>query len=789
MKKIISLIMVAVCFLLPFSTFFALAEESSNTSVSMGNAFGTPTYEKLRENSITYSCQYDDEAGRIRIQGNVSHEIMISYKGCSVELYSVEPGKDISEILNQKEPKPLLSTPLAVNFEFSVSVDASYQRFSRYAIVLRTEDGNRLLAAEPRYAGTPSTYHYEKNAKEFYKGISSDRGTLYDTWGFGTAIIPVYLDRLLSDTSNGYLYPVEQGYRYFNKMYIDRLDAQVRTYSASDTKVYLQLLLPSGAESALKTMEKEGTFAQYVMPDVYDRETMALISAFSSFLAERYVSYKSGQIEGLVIGASIDRSDGNYCGGLSLDQYAEEYAFYTVLISQSAFVHNPDLDIIIPFSDANGYEGDFEVFGENYHPAELLETILSYLNAGVGHRLQCNTMIEYTDTPVFEIVEEEQSAESRKTGANRKLEMGKMGVYSAYLSKLSRRFSCAPTHFIAQWTVDIGCEDNAFSAAYSYGFYSMIANDFVSAFVVSDRKNPTVISDHSELLSFIDTSEGWGISSRYLSTVGISSWQELMGTLKPYDTVLRNTYRAQAVSLSKPFYGTFKYAEFSDGTTGEWVGGSSCIDVKVDYNSEGERALYAAMDLRELTGYSEVLYLPEYPENMVHTQVLSFDMLIDEGNGKNGTVYEIIISMGNGSDTIVSEQLVKAGERTEIRLSVGEFVKNNVTKYIRIGIRALSSDVERATLGLYGISGFSEIYSDQELSELVEEERRKIRDIYTGDSSNSSDGHLSWIIFGVILAVTTVGVGVFIGSRKDDASPNQEISDKRTENKTTKEGE
>ena len=87
-------------------------------------------------------------------------------------------------------------------------------------------------------------------------------------------------------------------------------------------------------------------------------ETMALISAFSSFLAERYVSYKSGQIEGLVIGASIDRSDGNYCGGLSPDQYAEEYAFYTVLISQSAFVHNPDLDIIIPFSDANGYEGE-----------------------------------------------------------------------------------------------------------------------------------------------------------------------------------------------------------------------------------------------------------------------------------------------------------------------------------------------------------------------------------------------------------------------------------------------
>ena len=279
-------------------------------------------HETLRENSVTYICRYNKETGMIEISGNVNHDVMVTHKNHFIEVYRIFPGSTFDAVIAE-EAEPLASMAIAVKFEFSLEAERISEKFSKYAIALRSPEGVVMLAAEPHFAGVDSEKSDVEIDRNAFKGIVSSQNSLGGSLGFGTAVIPVYLDRLLSDTSGGYLYLVDHTYRYFNKTYIDSLDALIRSYSAGGTEVYLQFLLPSGnSDMALSNGADEG--AIYDMPNVYSEETMALLSAFSEFLAERYVDYQSGSISGIIVGSEIDRQHSNHRGSLSLAQYAEQ---------------------------------------------------------------------------------------------------------------------------------------------------------------------------------------------------------------------------------------------------------------------------------------------------------------------------------------------------------------------------------------------------------------------------------------------------------------------------------
>ena len=94
----------------------------------------------------------------------------------------------------------------------------------------------------------------------------------------GTVVVPVYMERLLSTTGHGYIYPINSTYRYFDENYINELDQRVRTYSAGGTRVYLQLLL---TDYSMAYQKLPSPSASFYMPDVYDSDVLAKVSAFA----------------------------------------------------------------------------------------------------------------------------------------------------------------------------------------------------------------------------------------------------------------------------------------------------------------------------------------------------------------------------------------------------------------------------------------------------------------------------------------------------------------------------
>ena len=415
-------------------------------------------YPMLYENSITYTCQYDEKTSKILISGTVPHDVMIEYKEYFLDVYVITPGQTVQEAVFSSEATVKASMKLAIKFDFSLSVATMSERFSRYAIVIRSSEGQKILAAEPQYIYVASSYLFDPSNRLPYKGISSEQTAISSNLGAGTAIVPVYLNRLIGTHSGGMIYPMEEGFCYFNRTYVESLDAITRSYSASGTRVYFQLLLEAnGSEFALANGQAYG--ADYDFPNLQETKNLRQIATAATFLAERYETNQSGLLSGIVVGSSIDRASQNYTGGLSLEQYAEQYAFYLMVVASSVRIHRAEIDVVIPFSSMDTYSDSSNALKEtaDYSPALLLEGILSIFDQRLSNRFSCGTMIESEEIPMGL---GENSATPSYSTPEGVLSAENLELYETYFNQLKNRYLCAPDHFIYSWKVSDALSGN-----------------------------------------------------------------------------------------------------------------------------------------------------------------------------------------------------------------------------------------------------------------------------------------------------------------------------------------
>lgn len=736
----------------------------------------TKTYETLRENTVTYVCRYDADTKTISVKGNINHDILVTHNNYTIEVYRIAPGSTFAAVLAQEDATPLANTAIAIKFEFSVSAEKTSERFSRYAIVLRSPEGARILAAEPQYAETVSAFSYDAGNRETWKGIAATESASYSTLGFGTAIVPVYLNRLLSATPSGYMYPLEGSYCYFDKTYIDELDAAVRSYSAFGTAVYLQFLLPDG-DSSLASVAGDNSLIRYWMPNVYAEDTMAYLCVFSEFLAERYRDYQSGMICGIVLGRSIDRFSMNYAGDLSLESYAEQIAFYLTIVGNSARAVQPNLDMVLPFSHVNSYSGSVPI-EEGYTPSLLLEAVLRILDNGCSSGFSCSTMVESDVLPIASVsadeTEEESAERFRALIEKNALNAETMSAYTAYLSGLKKNYASTPVHCIYRWNVSPDLSGNALACAYVYTYYKLYENEKISSFVVSlgEEEKTAVRSaeDLKKILRYIDTADGFSVTEPLLPYFGIENWQEIFDHAQADLFASRKVYCAQTTGKDDTAWtGTFSYFDFSGGDTGDWVRGSRCTEPKTGYDSDGIRVMHAEMTTSDADGYAELLCLYTYAENFVYTPIVQFTVLLDdEAKTQTNTLYEVVITIGNGRNTVTAEYIVRSGEVTQLFLDMSEYNTEQLAQYIQIRTRVLAGDGGSYAFSLQNVTGYSTEYTSEQLRSLVEEERQRIRNQSEPSDEEAGGGEAVWIIAGILLAVTAIGIGVLTMFRKEE---------------------
>ena len=773
-KKIVAVILCVVLlatFALPLLTLRVVAAD--------GYLDPTKSYPMFYENLITYTCQYDENTSKVQIKGTVRHDVMIQYKEHFLDVYVISPGETVEDAVFSPNAKIKTSMKLAIKFDFALSAPTMTERFSRYAVVVRSSEGDKILASAPQYIHVASEYAHDPSDRLPYKGISSDQTSLAGGLGAGTAMIPVYLNQLIGTNSGGMIYPMENGFCYLNRTYVEALDAKIRTYSASGTRVYIQLLLEAnGSSLALANGQENG--AVYDFPNLRVSKNLQQISAAVTFLAERYETNQSGLLSGIVVGSSIDRSSHSYTGGLPLENYAERYAFYLMVVASSARFHHSNIDVIIPFSSMDTYsDSKTPVEVNDYSPSVLLENILSILDERLSTRFSCGTMIESDIVPMN--LSENDGMPSYSTPVGR-LSAENLEKYETYLNQLQTKYSCAPSHFIYRWDVPNDLYGNRLNCAYAYSYYRLLRLKSISSFVVSfsEEVEEHALTDLATVFRYIDTAQGDSITAPLLSYFDSPSWASLLSTNAVLSTDVRNIYRIRAnTAVPAVFKGSFEYFDFSSGNVGDWFAGAGCQKVRADFFSGGTRGVSGTM-LRSDTGaMSELLCLYEFPENFVYTPYLKLTLEVTDEGGGQDALYELTVSLGNDTTTILCDQTVRSGERCEIWLDLtGISEEELMTKYIKIGGAMLDGTAEKFSIGVVGLTGYSEDHSSEELSELIETERLRIRNQNADEEEDDKQKELLWIIFGGLLLISAVIGGVVFFIKRNDEEETEEEKEK-----------
>ncbi len=770
-KKLISFLLLATM-LASLATPLLVVNASSDHEPHLDPSKSIPM---MRENSINYACRYDEEKEKVLISGTVNHDVMIEHRDFFLDVYSIAPDQTVEETVFSEAVQPKASMEIAIKFDFSLSALTMTERFSRYAIVLRSASGEKILGAEPQYIYVETAYEYDSSDKIPYKGISSDMTSIAGSIQAGTAILPVYLNRLLSNNTGGMVYPLEDGFCYFDRSYVEELDAKTRTYSASGTRVYFQFLLEAnGSELALADGQAAG--AIYDFPELTRKENLQKIAAASEFLAERYDEKQRGVLSGLIVGSSIDQSLRSYTGSLAMQEYAERYAFYLLCVASSARTKNASLDVLIPFSAVDTYsDPNVTVAAEDYASSFLLEEILSVLDHRLSGDFSCGTMIETELLPLTRTKQTKTLVSASPMGM---LTPEHLFSYENYLKQLQEQIPNAPSHFIYRWDVSSTLAEDVLAASYGYSYYRLLRYEHLSSFVVSfsGMGQKEQLCDLLQILRYIDTRYSEEVTKELLTFFGKQSWEEVLITESLSIPRVRNIYRIDSTSFEPGSYsGAFEYFDFSEESVGDWFAGVGCKRLRLDLLDDSARGIRSVMTNSHGRGSSELLCLYEFPENFVYTPYLKLTLELGDMGASDDALYEITISLGSEQVMILTDHFVPAGERCEIWLDLRELDRTDLmTEYIKIGAELIEGEAEEFSLWLFGLTGYSEIYSSEELSDLITAERLRIRN--QDADENEDDGKMSalWLAFGILLLISVLVLGIFVFFRRKDEEISEE---------------
>ena len=732
-------------------------------------------YEWLGANAVTLTCEYSNDAKKIEINGNVNYNVLVSYGKYTLGILRISPSQSTEDAINAQVPDIAASMNIAAKFSFSIGIKNTVERFSKYAVVIISPEGEIILASEPRNISVSSSAN---STKENFKGIlpiGAEEISISGDMGFGSVIIPVYYDRIVNLSMNGYIYPHEDTHCFFDKSYIDELDAKIRTYSVRGARVYLQLLLPHDRQNTELMGSGGEAFCDYEIPDVYDSDTLSKIHTYVKFLTSRYNSHVNGKIGGIIVGDKIDKNEYNACGELSLDAYAEKYAFYLSVVANTARVENPNIDIIVPFSNVDCYGRIVDINGADHLPTDLIEKISSILDDCFYEGFDYNIMIESCDSPVGVTSSEDgfDDIYTVQTDDSPELSVNNLTRLNSFLSGIKRVYRSAPKNYIFLWQIPESLKGNLLECSYVYSYYTLIRSSHASSFVISfAQTDEGTLEEIMKTVGCIDTINGNQQSNALLHFFNATSWKDIIDSYSESGLNLRNEMISGNGDISASSKGSFSYFNFSTGDTSGWYGASFGKSVNSDYGEGGQRVLRQTVERATGAAHSDLFYVYEYDESLIYTPSLNFKMAITDGEVSSGDIYEVTVTIGKGSSSITRSQTVRSGEAFDMWLDVESYGKTNNASYIKISTRSITGSTDEYSLWVYDVSGHSNIYTSQELEELISEERRNIRDQLQNSNRDNYDSVIYWIVFSIILFAILIGGVLLIILRRDDSKKN-----------------
>lgn len=746
--RILSLVLLIATVFSTFSLFIYSDEISDNDSNNNNTADIVDTKEEsvdkpkesfTGENILSYSCYYTPQSKTVNIKGAMNYDAFALYGNSSICIYSIPSGKTESDIIADKNSKPIAESPISITFAFSFKIKSIAERYCRYAVFIRTTDDKYILTSEAQYAETESNFSIIET-KDAFKGVAGNYSSNISNLNSQTTIIPVYLDMIFTNDSSGYIYQAYDAFVSFNKTYIDELDTQIRSLSLFDTNVYLQFLLRDGGVMPTNMSSD----AEYALPNVFDNQTIISLHALTNFLTSRYSNNTYGNIKGIVLGKAWDNAAKyNSFENIDFEQYTRMCGHYVAIVSNAARDINPQINVMLSF-DGNGFFVDNQTSSidktssARFSAKELLSSLMQYFDESTYSGLKCPILIETTETPL-DIVSNDivNGINFNKPMDESKFYIGNHTTVSTYLKELSSKYRSASQYYSILWIPKKELSGNTLCAAYSYAFYKLWADDNVVSFNVEfsqSAKNKDNLKDLIYIIKNIDTEKSFEVTNQMLEFFNKETWSEVISEIKDYAPTQKSHYSSDSLNnLPKNIKGKFVYFDFSEKLLAEdWINGSGCNDIKIDYLRTGEKALKSNFFVGN-KDFCDLIYVYEYAENISYTPYIKFNLEIS--SEQLAPLYEIKFTFKGENSIFESNSIVKGNQEQQIILNMTKAKDFNLLKAVKISVRCLDDSVDNCTLAIKNITGYSKKYNSNKLKDLIEKERDKQKHVNNSDNN------------------------------------------------------
>ncbi len=759
-KGIVALFL-AISMMLSFFGSVAVVAEADGQSENE-IVFDADGENSSKNKGIIYSCVYDSASQKIVINGSVMHDVFIAHREYSINLYKISPEHSLKAVLSESEVTLLASTSISIKFNFSADARELEDIFSQYVVALVSKDGKVDYVGDRLYPFVESQYLSQVDRTN-YKGAYIPETQEILQGEPALAVVPVYLDKLMSSGTTGYLYSLEGTHIFFDKEYIDSLDRTVRSLYSGGAKIYLQLLLHSS--------ELQGN-AKYDLPDIFSVSVMKEVYSYCDFLSDRYSSYKNGYIDGVILGKNLDDTE-KYNNDRYGDEekYTHALALYGVVAGTAIRKNIPSADISYSFTSANTYGAQYDR-ERAFESSRMIDTICAYFDEFYSDGFDFSITLESSHIPLS------ISNDTLDDGINLSAEYdGKditeqnVSVFSDFLASLDRKYSSSPSNFIYVWNVDAALGGNALSCAYTYLYYKLFAEAKLSAFVVSFEDNIGATDGLINIIKYIDTYHGIQRTFPLLSFFRKNSWEDIIHGFDSFDFVTRKHNKIEILpSIPSSTVGEFLYFDFSDSSTyNSWFAGRGIGSISIDYHKVLGRSLCATINTDSL-GQTEYAYLfnsYEYPENFMYTPYLTIALAIEDNDGISD-IFEVEVAFENSGNVYEASSIVHTGEATYLHFDVSAFSSNHIAENIRVSLRPMSNTSGEYKLFISSIKGESAELGDDELKMRIEKERLRIRNSLVDEDKKLNSQTTFLIVVVVVLAAVILSVMLFFFLRRED---------------------
>ena len=746
------------------SSSIIISAEEMGSSTESSLAKETASEEERKDDTViiddilSFSCYFDNNTKTVNIKGTMNHDAFTSHKDSIFVIYQIPPGRQEIDVLNDTSIKPIAEAAASITFAFSFEISNIIERYSRYAIFMRSPDGEYTLTTKSQYAEITST-HIKRTEKTAFKGISGNYDSFFSDSKSKKVILPIYLDSIISSDVTKYIYQTDDIQTYFNVAYLETLDSQIQSLSFNNSDIYLQFLIRPNSTFA----QSPNANAEYILPNTYKYNTITTLHNITSFLISRYNEDTNNSITGIILGKAWDNAPKyNSFKDIGIDDYVNLCGQYIAIISNAAWTVNTNIDIALSLS-ADGFFNNEEgnVYSNNAFSAKDISLkLMEYLDVSTYSGIPCSIFVEAYTTPLDLTTDSLNGIiDTSVNVSDEKFYIGNQKQLSTFFTDLSGKYKSASPYYNVIWIPDKNLTTSLLNVSYAYAFYSLLLEKNVTGFIVDFSQfeaKKQIFEELSYIFKNIDTNQSYAVTNNILQYFGKEKWEDVFNVSNITLLTGKDSYQSEVLAtLPENIKGEFYYFNFANEVLAQnWYTGVGCTDVKIDYSSYGKKALHSDFSFAN-KDFCDLIYKYTYAENVSYTPYLKINLeILSE---KTSPLYEIKFAFQNDDAIFETKTIVKGNEQTAVILDISQAKNLSTLNTMKISVRSLDDSVNTCSLWVYDITGHSEENTTENLNTLIQKERDKIKK-EQNEQINPQQKKTAVLVISIIAASTILGL-------------------------------